>query len=185
MADRKFSRVDVTNILNFVEGTKKAVTAAKQDLQIEAAKAGAEKMKEFINERGTGKDPWGYERESDGVFIRTPMRAKESPRIGSLRSGSTGGRVNTGNMRDSVDFRFESGPERTISSFGWINSKVGRGEDGEYFLAQEYGFQAGGFRAPQNVVGMFALRDARLYVSQQLLPRLAKKYAKRIARGNY
>lgn len=173
MADPKFSRVDVTNILNFVEGTKRAVVAAKQDLQIEAAKAGAEKMKEFINERGTGAT-W-----------TSPKRAKESPPSGGFRAGSSPGRVNTGNMRDSVSFRFESGPEKTISSFGWINSNVGRGDDGEYFLAQELGFTAGGFRAPQEVVGMFALRDARLYVTQQLLPRLATKYAKRIARGNY
>lgn len=177
MADRKFSRVDVTNILNFVEGTKKAVTAAKQDLQIEAAKAGAEKMKEIISQSGTG-NTWS-----------SPKRAKESPRgggpIGSYRTGSNPGRVNTGKMRDSVAFRFESGPERTISSFGWINSSVGRGEDGEYFLAQDLGFTAGGFRKDIEVTGMFALRDARLYVAEQLLPRLATKYAKRIARGNY
>jgi len=173
MADPKFSRVDVTNILNFVEGTKKAVTAAKQDLQIEAAKAGAEKMKEFINERGTGAT-WN-----------NALRAKESPPRGLRRTGSSPGRVNTGKMRDSVAFRFESGPEKTISSFGWINSSVGRGEDGEYFLAQDQGFIEGGFRKDIEVTGMFALRDARLYVAEQLLPRLANKYAKRIARGKY
>ena len=170
MANPKFSRVDVTGVLNFVEGTKQAITAAKQDLQIEAAKAGAEKMKEFINERGTGAT-W-----------ETALRAKESPQRGSLRTGSSPGRVNTGNMRDSVGFRFESGPERTISSFGWISANQ---SDEEYFLAQEYGFSAGGFRKDISVPGMFALRDARLYVAQQLLPRLATKYAKRIARGNY
>lgn len=177
MPGRKFVRVDVNDVLNLVEGTRRAVTEAKQDLQIEVAKAGAEKMKDFISERGTGN-----------TWLR-PKRAKESPEsggpIGNFRTGSSPGRVNTGNMRDSVAFRFESGSQKTISSFGWINSRTGRGEDAEYFVAQDLGFTKGGFRRDIEVTGMFALRDARLFVTQQLLPRLTNKYAKRIARGKY
>lgn len=173
MPGRKFVRVDVNDILNLVEGTKRAVTEAKQDLQIEVAKAGAEKMKELINQGGTG-NTW-----------LSAKRAKESPPSGSFREGSSPGRVNTGNMRDSVAFRFESGSQKTISSFGWINSRTGRGQDGEYFVAQDLGFTEGGFRKDIQVTGMFALRDARLFVTQQLLPKLTNKYAKRIARGKY
>lgn len=177
MPGRKFVRVDVEGLLKSVEGTKQQISTAKEDLQIELAKAGAEKMKELINQGGTGK-PW----------LR-PKRAKESPRnggpIGSFRTGSSPGRVNTGNMRDSVAFRFEGGSQKTISAFGWINSRIGRGEDAEYFVAQDLGFTKGGFRKDIEVTGMFALRDARLFVTQQVLPVLTKKYAKRIARGKY
>jgi hypothetical protein len=182
MATVRFARVDVTGLLKSLESTARSVGRARQDLQIEAARGGAEKMKEFIEQRGTGKNPWGYVSKKTGQFVATPMRAKESPRSGTLRSGSTPGRVNPGNMRDSVGFRFESGPERTISSFGWINAS---GQYQEYFLAQEYGFNAGGFRPNMSVPGMFALRDARLYVTKELLPRLIRKYQNRIARGRY
>lgn len=177
-----FARVDVTGLLRSLEKTERGLSGAKQELQIEAARGGAEKMKEFIEQRGTGKDPWGYFSEKTGRFRATPMRAKESPRRGTLRSGSRPGRVNTGNMRDSVGFRFESGPKKTISTFGWINVS---GQDRVYFEAQEYGFSAGGFRPSMSVSGMFALRDARLYVTQELLPRLIRKYQNRIGRGGY
>jgi len=173
MPGRKFVRVDVDDILNFVEGTKRQISTAKQDLQIELAKAGAEKMKELINQGGTG-NTW-----------LSAKRAKESPPSGSPREGSGPGRVNTGNMRDSVAFRFEGGSQKTISAFGWINSRTGRGEDAEYFTAQDLGFTKGGFRKDIEVTGMFALRDARLFVTQQVLPVLTKEYAKRIARGKY
>lgn len=177
MPGRKFVRVDVDNVLNLVQGTKQQISAARQDLQIELAKAGAEKMKEIIETKGT-----------DNTWLR-PKRAKESPGsggpIGNFRTGSSPGRVNTGNMRDSVAFRFEGGSQKTISAFGWINSRTGRGEDAEYFVAQDLGFTKGGFRRDIEVTGMFALRDARLFVTQQVLPVLTKKYAKRIARGKY
>lgn len=171
MALPRFARVDVTDVLSALEGVKKAVRQANQDLQIEAAKAGAEKMKEFVETRGTGR------------MWTSAKRAKESPPRGIRRDGSFPGRVNTGNMRDSIGFRFERGEARTISSFGWVNAPTN--QDKQYFEAQEYGFSAGGFRKEIDVPGMFALRDARLYVSEQLVPRLARKYEKRIARGDY
>jgi hypothetical protein len=171
MALRRFARVDVTDFLSVLEGTKKGVTQARQDLQMEAAKAGADRMREIIETKGTG-ETWS-----------SPKRAKESRPRGFKRQGSFPGRVNTGNMRDSVGFRFESGEKKTISAFGWINNPTD--SDKEYFEAQEYGFTAGGFRKEIEVLGMFALRDARLYVSEQVLPRLARKYEKRITRGNY
>jgi hypothetical protein len=181
MATARFARVDVNKFLKYLEGVEKSVIAVSEDIQIEAAMGGAERMQELIEQRGTGRNPWGY-RDKTGTFRPTPMRAKESPRRGTLRSGSQPGRVNTGNMRDSVGFRFETGRVKRVAAFGWIRSNS---EDLEYFMAQELGFAAGGFRAPQKVNGMFALRDARLYVTRELLPRLIRKYQNRIARGNY
>jgi hypothetical protein len=142
-------------------------------LQIEAARAGADKMKELIDTRGTGR-----------VWSRD-MRAKEfpAPGVGNLRSSSSPGRVNTGKMRDAVRYRLEVGKSKIISAFGWIDKPTQ--QDAKYFDAQEYGFYAGGFRKDMNVPGMFALRDARLYVTQQVLPRLYTKYKNRIAGGKY
>jgi len=175
-----FARIDVTGAINAIKAVESMADKATEDMQIELANIGVDKMKEFIETRGTGRNPWGYNKQAGG-FVATPMRAKESPRRGSPRSGSSPGRVNTGNMRDSVAVRIESGVAKRFASFGWIRAS---GEDREYFQAQEYGFNAGGFRAPQNIPGMFALRDARAYV-QNILPRVAKKYQKRIEGGYY
>jgi len=109
-----------------------------------------------------------------------PLPAKWDPRRGSDRNISSPGRVNTGQMRDAVRVRFEGGGSRKIAAFGWINAPA---EDQQYFLAQDRGFTAGGFRKPVEVRGMFALRDARKYVADELLPKLSQKYVRRIARG--
>jgi hypothetical protein len=173
MAETRFVRVQVGSFLSSLDKVDKSSIAAMQDLQIEAAKAGANKMKEIIETRGTGR-----------VWSRD-MRAKEfpAPGVGNLRSSSSPGRVNTGKMRDAIRYRLEVGTSRIISAFGWINKPSE--QDAKYFRAQEYGFEAGGFRKDIPVQGMFAQRDARLYVVQQVLPRLYSKYKNRIAGGKY
>ena len=179
---RRFVRVDVTDAIRDLQNTALAVRQANEDLQIELAETGAEIMKDLIENRGTGRRAWGYRDPKTAMFVPTPMRAKESPRRGSLREGSYPGRVNTGKMRDAVRVKFERGPKKVFADFGWIDSL---GKDEQYFEAQEYGFTAGGFRKPQEVKGMFALRDARYEVVRKVLPALIRKYENRIARGRY
>lgn len=167
------ARIDITGAIRALEGTATAVRQANEDLQIELANAGAEEMKRLIETRGTVRK-WNQ-----------PMYAKNSPREGSLRDASYPGRVNTGKMRDSVRVRFERGALKAFAAFGWIDNAE------PYFFAQEYGTSALGFRKPtgnpgiDNIRGMFALRDARLYVTKNVLPRLIQKYERRIARGVY
>lgn len=179
MARTRFARVDVTNVLRKIEDAGQAASIANQELQIEVARAGQEKMKELIQERGTGSRRWGY-RERNGIFKPTPLPAKVKPRSGNLKSSGGRARVNTGRMMDAVRVRFETGGSKAFSAFGWINPPA---SDEAYFQAQENGFTAGGFRPDQKVEGMFALRDARLYVTKEVLPRLIRKYERRIARG--
>ena len=157
----------------------KAGRIANQELQIELAEAGRTEMKRLIEERGTRSDPWGY-REGSGTFKATPLPAKVNPRSGNLKISGGPSRINTGRMMNAVRVRFERGGSKALSAFGWINAPA---DDEAYFEAQEYGFEAGGFRPDQEVKGMFALRDARLHVTQEVLPKLVRKYKNRIARG--
>lgn len=131
----------------------------------QAAKAGETKMKQLIETRGTGRT-WSR-----------PFYAKQSLKTGTERTASSPGRVNTGRMRDLVSSRVERGAVQTNAVFGWVNQKE------KYFEYQENGFTAGGFRPPVNVPGMFALRDARLYVSQVVLPKLVRQRLSRIGRN--
>ncbi|HMA77831.1 MAG TPA: hypothetical protein VKP88_01670, partial [Candidatus Paceibacterota bacterium] len=79
---------------------------------------------------------------------------------------------------------FEGGNQRKTAAFGWIRNFE------DYFLLQEEGFyhprasEVGG-SSGRRVPGMFALRDARRYVVKEVLPKLVKKYERRIARGIY
>jgi hypothetical protein len=169
---RRFVRVDVTNALRQLGEVSKAADIALEDMQIELAEIGKEKMVEYIETRGTGNR-----------WIK-PMRAKERGLIGSLRPGSFPGRVNTGRMRDAVRVKLERGNKRVTAGFGWIDAPSG---DEKYFRAQEYGMkpnQRQGFRPSVDIPGMFALRDARLYVVR-IMPKIAKKYQNRIAGGGY
>ena len=185
MAEKRFARVDVTKALGGLEGVSKAARIANQELQIELAEAGRDKMKDLILERGTGSRRWGYNEKTasgsrNGPFKATPLPAKVKPRSGNLKSSGGPSRFNTGRMMNAVRVRFERGGSRALSAFGWINAPA---KDEAYFEAQEYGFEAGGFRPDQKVDGMFALRDARLHVTQEVLPKLVRKYKNRIARG--
>lgn len=182
---RSYVRVDVRNAINKMGNLQKEIELATEDLQMEAAQIGAQKMREIVDASGTG-NLWGYYSKKRGYyskksgnFIPTPMRAKESPdKIGFLKTGSFIGRVNTGVMLNSIGVRFERGGTQTNAAFGWIRNVQ------PYFYYQEYGFTAGGFRKPKQVVGMFALRKARQHVSN-ILGALARKYEKRIQRGVY
>lgn len=160
--DKQFVRVDITNALRKFENVGKEVQLANEEMQMELARAGQEKMKEFIETGGTG------------FRWKRPHYAKDSEMSGSLRVGSIPGRVNTGNMRNSVSVRFEGGQKRVSAAFGWIRNFE------DYFGYQDNGFYH--YQADREVEGMFALRDARLYVAKELLPRLVRKYENRIAR---
>lgn len=77
---------------------------------------------------------------------------------GGVRSGPSRGRVNTGQMRDALSVRITRGTALGLD-IGWIN----RVED--YFLAQEYGFSAPGYRnAEQFVQGMGMFQHMRKYM---------------------
>lgn len=169
---RRFARVNVTNAVRALENAQRAAELANEDLQIELARAGQEKMVELIERRGVG------------VQWARSHYAKDSDKSGSLRNSSFPGRVNTGNMRDSVGVRFERGRDRSVSAFGWIRNFE------DYFGYQEEGFyHVKMAESPRNnrsrVPGMFALRDARRYVVKEVLPKLVRKYERRIARGVY
>lgn len=165
---RRYARFD--NAILDLQNMANATPAILEEMQIELAEAGAEKMIELVERRGTGKEWTSF------------MKAKEIPASGIERKASFPGRVNTGKMRDAIRARFESGGRKIISSFGWIDNVE------PYFYAQEYGTSALGFRKPSgnpakdNITGMFALRDARKYVVD-ISQKVARKYERRIARG--
>lgn len=140
-----------------------------EELTLEAAQEGAEKMRELVETKGTGEQ-W-----------TKPLRAKEKPPRGNLKDYSEPGRVNTGNMRDLIRARVQRGEKQVQAAFGWIDPLDA---NDKYILAQEYGFSAGGFRPPKSIAGMFARRDARLYVQTQVIPRLLRKYTKRLLKGS-
>lgn len=154
----RYANIDVTNALRKLDSLRQSVPEELEDLQIEAANLGAEKMREYISTRG--------------VYT---MNGRIWTKTYQGRDRSAPGRVNTGYMLSSVRVGLRRGANRVIASFGWISDFQ------EYFRAQEYGFEAGGYRAPIPVPGMFALRDARRFV-QNALPRLIQKYEKRIAK---
>jgi len=161
--DRQFVRVNVSSAVDKVRAVEKQLAAATEALQIEAAEAGRDKMREIIETSGTGR-AW-----------QRSHYAKDGGRVGTLRRGSFGGRVNTGNMRDSVSVRFEGRGANRVAAFGWIRNFE------DYFGYQDQGFLH--VISGKRVAGMFALRDARRYVVNQVLPRLTRKYARRIERG--
>lgn len=169
MVENRFARIDIKNIENAFAQLSSNAPQIAEDIALEAAREGANKMKELVETRGTGE---GWSRE---------FRAKEKPRRGNLKDYSDPGRVNTGNMRDLIRARLERGGVRTIAAFGWIDPLA---DQDQYIRAQEYGFTKGGFRPDQSVEGMFARRDARFYVQKQVLPRLISKYTKRLLRGS-
>ena len=168
MVENRFARIDIKGIENAFSQLSNNAPQIAEDLALEAAREGAEKMKEIVETSGTGQ---GWSRE---------FYAKNKPQRGNLKDYSEPGRVNTGNMRDLIRARLERGGERTIAAFGWIDALS---SEDQYIRAQEYGFSAGGFRPDQTISGMFARRDARLYVQQRVIPRLIKKYTKRLLRG--
>lgn len=142
--------VDITGLARVLGKLENATEQEIQELTVEAANYGADRMAEYISTRGTGnlwEKPWGG------------------------KTGSFIGRVTTGEMLRSVGARAEQGPSQSRAAFGWIRNVQ------DYFKYQENGFYhvLAGYR----IEPMFALRDARLDVVKKL-PSLIKKYEKRI-----
>jgi len=91
-----------------------------------AGKEGMEVGRDFVENAGTGNS---WTTDFNG------------------RTGSSPGRVDTGNMRDAVEYRIIRGKGVGLD-VGWVNHWE------PYFGAQEGGFSAGGFRPNQVVKGM-------------------------------
>jgi hypothetical protein len=169
MVRNKSAIIDSSDVENALNQMGFNAPRIMEELVLEAAREGRDKMKELVETRGTGE---GWTRE---------FRAKEKEPRGSLKDYSDPGRVNTGNMRDLIRARAQRGPKQVQSAFGWLDPLS---PEDRYIEAQENGFTKGGFRPDQEVKGMFARRDARLYVKNQVLPRLVRKYTKRFIRGD-
>lgn len=110
--------------------------------------AAAAEAKGFINIAGT-------QRTWSGAW---PTRVPG----GAPRTGPGRGRVDTGEMRDAIDFRVTHGSGIGIE-VGWIRNPK------EYYAAQEHGFYAGGFRADQFVEGMGMFQHLRVYTRVRVL----------------
>ena len=171
-----FARVDIRGILQ-KPGVVKEILLQESKLRAgELAEFGAERMREYIKQRGT-------------AFSAAAAAA-------GVNRGP--GRIRTGNMYDSVSSRVEAGGKRTLASFGWL------GNFEQYFQYQETGFRnkfiasytgsgslrvVGGqpiiqrnpFGGYKKTPGMFALRDARADVENRV-PKAAQKYRSRITR---
>lgn len=104
-----------------------------EDELIVAGKAGAAEGRDFIDTAGTGNS-WATDFNG--------------------RSSSSPGRVDTGNMRDSVAYRIFQGKGVGLD-VGWVHHWE------EYFGAQEKGFSQGGFRPNQVVKGMGMMAHLR------------------------
>lgn len=180
----KFARINVSGILQRPGAAAKIIEEESRLMAEEVGRFGSERMKEYIRDRGT-------------AFSRAAQAA-------GINKGP--GRIRTGKMYDSVDYRVEGGTSRVSSAFGWIRNFE------QYFEYQELGFRnifiasyagsslrvagsnagrfirAGGpivrknpYGGYKNTPGMFALRDARADVQNEM-PRIAKKYRTRITR---
>lgn len=172
----KFSKVDVSGVLKKSNASKDVLREETILMAEEVAKFGSERMKEYIEQRGT---PFSKAAQSAGINMGP-------------------GRKRTGNMYDSVDYRVETGDVKISAAFGWLRNFE------KYFSFQESGFKniyiasytgsgklrvGGGqpivrknpFGGFKNTPGMFALRDARADTAAEV-PKIAKKYKDRITR---
>jgi hypothetical protein len=177
----KFARINVRGILAKPEIAADILKLESSLMAKELADLGAERMREYIQQRGT--------------------RFSSAAQSAGINRGP--GRIRTGNMYDSVDSRVESGNSRTLAAFGWLKNFE------EYFGYQELGFRniwiaaysssgrllsgpntpvsngpivrKNPFGGYKKTPGMFALRDARADVDQAT-PKFAKKYRSRITR---
>ena len=155
------AKVNYVNALQFLKNIDRTISEVSQeaeDLTIEMAQLGEERMKYHIENGGTNEIWGGY------------WRGRKTG-----RSTNNGGpsRVDSGDMLKAVGKQIQAGPIESRASFGWVNNFE------EYFRHQEYGFEH--LIAGRRVDGMFALRDARRDVVAAA-PKIAKKYEKRIAK---
>lgn len=156
MAKASFVRTD--SLLAQFDRSETIVQQEIGDLTIELAEMGEEKMREYIQTRGTNRT-WSR-----------PWPSRKTP---GRRAGSGPGRIDSGDMLEAVGRKFQRGEKQSRAVFGWTKDFE------DYFRYQEQGFVH--FANGQKVAGMFALRDARRFVVSQQEGK-AKKYAKRIAR---
>jgi len=158
---RKLVRVEVVRFEREMRNISESSKVAILEMQRELAEEGKKKMQEIIMTSGTNKrwkSPW------------------KSEKTGRVRLGSGTARVDSGDMIRAVGVRTEGGTGTVArSAFGWVR------EFEDYYGYQDEGFTH--WKSGEKIPGMFALRDARLYVVQQVLPALRRKYERRIARG--
>lgn len=125
------------------ENITKKIVAVMED----AIKVGEEAMVERINTSGTDND-WG------GPWPLNPNRFKPGWREGSITTGSGGGRVQSGDMRDSVGSKLVSANQHKVhGSVGWLEGSP------EYAQWQEHGFRHA--ISGQQIEGMQSLAVAR------------------------
>lgn len=169
-----FARIDISSALRKLNGAERIIREEAIKMSEEIAKFGEDEMKSNILASGT---PFSQKARQAGI--------NQGP-----------GRYRTGNMYNAVKSRVLSGGKTVRAAFGWIE------EVEDYFRYQEGGFNNkwfaiygrggdlkvnGGRPAlkpadfPRTTKGMFALRDARLTVEQEL-PRFTKKYEGIISR---
>jgi hypothetical protein len=166
----KRKNINYVDASRFLSGFDKSITEVSQeieDLTIEAAKIGAERVKYYIATRGTNKI-WGNPNAQ-------PFKPSFwwSSKTQQYRDRSTSARFDSGDMFMAVNTKIQSGEKQSRAVFGWVNDPE------NYYKYQETGFF--NVKAGKQVEGMFALRDARKDVIAAL-PKLAKKYSTRIAR---
>lgn len=161
-------RINISGALKKIQGAEDIIREESIKMAAEIAKFGEDEMKSNILASGT---PFSQKARQAGI--------NQGP-----------GRFRTGKMYEAVKSRVESGGQRVRSAFGWLD------EVEDYFRYQEYGFNNKRFAVydgsgnlkvengepvlkpatfPRRTEGMFALRDARLSVEQEL-PRFTRKY---------
>ena len=174
-------RVNISGLERKLASAKRIIKEESILMADELAKFGADRMREYIKQRGT----------------------KFSAAAASAGINRGPGRIRSGNMYNSVDHRVTSigsnaSTSRVSAEFGWIRNFE------QYFEYQELGFRnffiaaysgsgklrvvngqpvisRNPFGGYKNTKGMFALRDSRADAEAEV-PRLTKKYRSRITR---
>jgi uncharacterized protein (DUF169 family) len=177
----RFITINISGLERKLASAKEIIKQESKLMAEELAEFGAERMREYIKQRGT--------------------KFSAAAAAAGLNKGP--GRIRTGKMYDSVDARVSlvgsnASGTRVSAEFGWIRNFE------EYFEYQETGFKNnfiaaytgsgrlrivnGGpvimrnpFGGYKNTKGMFALRDSGADAESQL-PRLTTKYKSRITR---
>lgn len=161
-------RVNANKFIKEIKAVARDAERAGNTIAEKAAEAGAEEMRKLISTRGVGRE-WDR-----------PWKGKKT---GKKKTISAPGRIDSGDMLNSVKSSVNRGPSRTEAVFGWLSPSSE--EDKKYFGLQEEGFthMVSTAQKPVKVIGMFALRDARLKVEKVILPQLAKQNIARLTRG--
>lgn len=169
MADA-FVRINISGALSKLKNIEQIVMEEAAKMAEEVAEFGEQEMKTNILASGT-------------AFSQKARQAGINQRSGRYR---------TGEMYNSVKSRVEAGRVQVRAAFGWIENFK------DYFRYQELGFKnrflanytstgrlivqdgrpsvrLNPFGGYKNTKGMFALRDARRTVENEL-PRFTKKY---------